>query len=91
MGVDICLPFKYTRMVKVINSYACVHKRFCLYYSTTIHRNQIIIGMLVAPDSDSLSLVLRHCRSISFSVGNVLVSRFIPIQKYSRKLNLKHS
>ena len=62
---------------KGCHPYTCMQNNF----SIAVHRICMKFGVLIAANSGCLSLVLWHCSSFSFSIENVLVSRFVPHSK----------
>ena len=52
-----------------------------LHFSTVVQQICVKFGVVIVPSSGCLSLVLRHCSFFSFSIENVLVSRFVPHSK----------
>ena len=75
MGADTWLPFKMhpsgTHTFLLTNVLTPL-----LHNSITVQRNHIKLGVHIALDSSSLSLILGLSSSFSFGVVSVLLSRF---------------
>ena len=56
-------------------------KHFRLHFSIIVQRIFVKFVVVIAPTSGCISLVLCDWSSFSFSIENILVSRFVPHSK----------
>ena len=61
-----------------------MRKLFSHYFSITVRRISMKLGVVIVPNSGCLGVILWLCSSFNFGVKIVLnVSRFVPIQMYN--------
>ena len=58
-----------------------MHKMFLRFFSIGVERIYTKFVVVIAPTSGCISLVLCDWSSFSFSIENILVSRFVPHSK----------